>query len=100
MWAPVEAGGTGKKRRRAKTGARRVSTPFSHDRFLALIMLIFCECKSKESQRMSAFFIKLALMLTGEKENDMHVMFAFCIWTIAEVPKCRQYISLPDKNLV
>lgn len=60
---------------RAKTGARRVSSPFSHDRFLALIMLIFLwSARAKNlcltAERTSVFFIKLALMLTGEKEND------------------------------
>lgn len=88
MRALVEAGGTGKKRRGAKTGARRVSTPFSHDRFLALIMLIFLwSARAKNfcltAERTSGFFLKLALMLTGEKENDMHVMFAFSRWTSA-----------------
>lgn len=37
IWVPVAAVGTGRK----KSGARRVSGPCSHDRFVALIMLLF-----------------------------------------------------------
>lgn len=56
----------GKKKRRAKTGARRVSSPFSHDKFLALIMLIFLwSARAKNlcltAERMSGFLIKINL---------------------------------------
>lgn len=77
MW---EGGGNGEE---ANGGARRVSSPFNHDRSLALIMLsLLRSARAKTlcftAEGTSGFVTKLAFMLTDEweKSHYPHLMFA------------------------
>lgn len=88
MWALVEAGGMGKKRTRAKTGARRVSSPFSHDRFLALIMLIFLwSARAKPHCRENEW----NLCKIGLDTNRWERKFYACNVCILHMDYCRSF---------